>query len=161
MNLRRVFYRKKFRDISINSHAPDARYHSQHAQDRFIDTCLLHGKRDGIFVDVGAYDGVALSNTYYFEKELGWSGLCVEPNPVAYKGLIQNRKCGAINCGVGARDDSLEFLKLPGELDLGSGFIKYFDDSSIYKDRKFIERVQTEGDEVIKVPVRCCIDLLH
>ena len=161
LNLRRVFYRKKFRKISTNFHAPDTLYHSQHAQDRFIDTFLLHGKRDGVFVDVGAYDGVALSNTCYFEKELGWRGLCIEPNPAAYGRLTQNRNCVAINCGVGARADSLEFLKLPGDLDLGSGFIQYFDDSSIYNDNKFIERVQAEGGEIIKVPVRCFNELLE
>jgi len=161
MNLRRVFYRKKFRDISINSRTPDTRYHSQHAQDRFVDKFLLHGKRDGIFVDIGAYDGVALSNSYYFENELGWSGLCIEPNPAAYGRLTQNRKSVAINCGVGARDDALEFLQLPGDLDLGSGFIQYLDDSSIYKDKKFIEQVQAEGGAIIKVPVRCFNELLE
>ena len=145
LNLRRVFYRKKFRNINTNFHAPDTLYHSQHAQDRFIDTFLLHGKRNGVFVDVGAYDGVALS----------------KPNPAAYGHLTQNRNCVAINCGVGARADSLEFLKLPGDLDLGSGFIQYFDDSSIYKDNKFIERVQAEGGEIIKVPVRCFNELLE
>src|SRR5207253_2043963 len=79
LNLRRVFYRKKFRDISINSRTPDTRYHSQHAQDRFADKFLLHGKRDGIFVDIGAYDGVALSNTYYFERN--WVGVAFASSP--------------------------------------------------------------------------------
>src|SRR2546428_3922916 len=124
LNLRRVFYRKKFRNISTNFHAPDTLYHSQHAQDRFIDIFLLHGKREGVFVDVGAYDGVALSNTYYFEKELGWSGLCIEPNPLAYERLARTRKCLSLNCGVGANEKTLEFLKLPGDLDLGGGFIQ-------------------------------------
>src|SRR5439155_26700748 len=137
LNLRRVFYRKKFRNISTNFHAPDRLYHSQHAQDRFIDTFLLHGKRDGVFVDVGAYDGVALSNTCYFEKELGWSGICIEPNPLAFESLSQNRKCVSLNCGVGGEEELLEFLKLPGDLELGSGFIRYFDDSSIYNDPAF------------------------
>src|SRR6266849_2588341 len=107
MNFRRVLYRRMSR--------------------KFIADFLLHGKRDGVFVDVGAYDGIALSNTYYFEKELGWSGICIEPNPLAFESLSQNRKCVSLNCGVGGQEELLEFLKLPGDLDLGSGFIRYLD----------------------------------
>ncbi|CAJ1457096.1 unnamed protein product, partial [Effrenium voratum] len=33
------------------------------------------------FVDVGAFHPIHLSNTYFFERCLGWRGLCVEPNP--------------------------------------------------------------------------------
>jgi len=160
LNLKRVYYRKIFQAIVPNSAARHPRYYSQHSQDRFVDNFLLHGRRDGVFVDVGAYDGVALSNTYYFEKELGWSGICIEPNPVAFESLSQNRKCLSLNCGVGGQEELLEFLKLPGDLDLGSGFIRHFDDSSIYKDPAFIARVTSDGGEVINVPVRRFNDLL-
>lgn len=40
----------------------------------------FQNKRDGFFVEVGAYDGVEFSNTYYFEK-LGWQGILVEADP--------------------------------------------------------------------------------
>ena len=35
----------------------------------------------GTFLDLGAYDGVDLSNTRAL-TELGWAGVCIEPNPV-------------------------------------------------------------------------------
>src|SRR5215510_8537437 len=104
INLKRVYFRKKFRNVATNSQAAPHHYHSQHGQDRFIDTNLLRGKRGGVFVDVGAYDGVALSNTCYFEKELGWTGLCIEPNPIVFERLTQNRNCTTVNCGVGGKD---------------------------------------------------------
>ncbi|CAE8645563.1 unnamed protein product [Polarella glacialis] len=37
--------------------------------------------RQGVFVDVGAFHPIHLSNTYFFERCLGWRGVCVEPNP--------------------------------------------------------------------------------
>jgi FkbM family methyltransferase len=40
-------------------------------------------KPDGYFVDVGAFDGVHLSNSLSFELG-GWGGLCVEANPEFY-----------------------------------------------------------------------------
>ena len=160
MNLKRVYYRKVFRTIAPESAAGHPRYYSQYSQDRFIDNFLLYGKREGVFVDIGAYDGVALSNTCYFERELGWTGICIEPNPCAFESLARNRKCLWLNCGIGRQEEALEFLKLPGDLDLGSGFIKYFDDSSVYKDKAFIEEVKNDGGEVISVPVRRLNDLL-
>lgn len=36
-------------------------------------------KRRGLFVEAGANDGQTQSNTLYFERYLGWSGLLVEP----------------------------------------------------------------------------------
>jgi FkbM family methyltransferase len=35
----------------------------------------------GVFVEAGANDGIEQSNTYYFEKFRGWTGLLVEPVP--------------------------------------------------------------------------------
>lgn len=44
----------------------------------------------GYFVDVGAEDGVTHNNTYALEQ-LGWTGICVEPNVQAYEKLRANR----------------------------------------------------------------------
>ena len=39
---------------------------------------------NGVFVDLGCYDGITYSNTWYMERVLNWSGICVEPNPAVY-----------------------------------------------------------------------------
>jgi len=46
------------------------------------------GKKDGYFVDIGAFDGITISNTYALEK-IGWKGICVEPVPEIYERLIK------------------------------------------------------------------------
>jgi FkbM family methyltransferase len=38
-------------------------------------------ERGGFFVEAGAFDGFLQSNTYYFERIKGWTGLLVEPVP--------------------------------------------------------------------------------
>jgi hypothetical protein len=48
---------------------------------------LLGNQRNGVFVDIGANDGVSISNSLYFEERLGWTGLAVEPLPGAYARL--------------------------------------------------------------------------
>jgi FkbM family methyltransferase len=48
-------------------------------------------KRNGFFVDIGASDGLYLSNTYALEKKLGWKGICIEADRIRYKDLCTNR----------------------------------------------------------------------
>ena len=43
----------------------------------------------GRFLDVGAWDGKGFSNTYRL-AELGWQGVCVEPSPTVFPGLVKN-----------------------------------------------------------------------
>ena len=63
---------------------------SQLGQD---DKCLefLKGKREGYFVDIGAFDGLDLSNTKKLEYEYGWKGICVEPINEMYEICKDNR----------------------------------------------------------------------
>jgi hypothetical protein len=56
-----------------------ARYYGQFLQDEFISNELLNNKFAGVFVDIGVFNGVKLSNTLFLEKSLGWKGGCVEP----------------------------------------------------------------------------------
>jgi FkbM family methyltransferase len=58
---------------------PGETYRSQNGEDRWLEA-HFGAKRGGFFVEVGAYDGVNLSNTYHFEQS-GWTGILVEPDP--------------------------------------------------------------------------------
>ena len=71
-------------------------YYSQSNQDKWVVE-FLKFKKNGYFVDLGAYDGIQTSNTYYMETNLGWEGICVEANPRVYQSLIKNRKSKNIN----------------------------------------------------------------
>lgn len=50
-------------------------------------------KRNGYFVEFGVANGVYLSNTYLLEKEMGWTGVVAEPNPVFIDSIRENRSC--------------------------------------------------------------------
>ncbi|OJX46965.1 MAG: hypothetical protein BGO78_15820 [Chloroflexi bacterium 44-23] len=47
--------------------------------------------RNGFFIEAGANDGICQSNTYYFEKYLGWNGLLIEPISDLYNKCKANR----------------------------------------------------------------------
>lgn len=73
----------------------------------------------GYYVDVGANDGIFVSNTYALYRQ-GWRGICVEPNPRAFP-LLQRRRGGDIclNVAVGDSVGSVE-LSWQGGITEGS-----------------------------------------
>jgi FkbM family methyltransferase len=52
---------------------------------------FYNDKQDGFFVEIGASDGISLSNTYLLEKSYNWTGICVEPVPHDFLKLKTNR----------------------------------------------------------------------
>jgi len=53
---------------------------------------LLKGKRQGFFVEIGAADGVTLSNTLILERDFQWTGILSEPACGWHAALKANRK---------------------------------------------------------------------
>jgi FkbM family methyltransferase len=64
-------------------------FYSQQGEDCLLSQFFGH-KTTGYFVDVGAFDGVYLSNSYAFER-LGWSGICVEASAKYFELCKTNR----------------------------------------------------------------------
>jgi len=54
-------------------------FYSQYNQDKFIYENFFHNKKEGVFIDIGAYDGLMLSNSKFFEDTMNWTGICIEP----------------------------------------------------------------------------------
>ena len=63
---------------------------------------FLGQKRDGFFIESGAWEGEYLSNTLFFERNRGWKGLLVEPNRLAFKTMVLRgtRKRSVMSRGV-------------------------------------------------------------
>ncbi|RXG53409.1 hypothetical protein Avbf_10361, partial [Armadillidium vulgare] len=72
--------------------------------------------KNGTFIEAGAFDGETFSNTLNLEKEFGWSGLLIEPNPLEYELLARkNRKAYLANCCLSLISRTSEvFLRLWG-----------------------------------------------
>jgi hypothetical protein len=63
---------------------------SQHGQE-YLVLMLLGNIKSGYFVEFGAIDGITNSNSYYFEKILGWNGILAEPAKRWHENLKYNR----------------------------------------------------------------------
>ncbi|OBH58691.1 FkbM family methyltransferase [Mycobacterium sp. E2479] len=87
-------------------------YQSQIGQDLFLNRWFFNNRGPGFFIDVGAYDGVVGSNTFYFEKHLQWRGIAFEPNPATFETLKANRSCRLIQGCAYDEDGQISFLGL-------------------------------------------------
>jgi FkbM family methyltransferase len=102
-------------------------YFSQSGQDKWVSEKILPHLKEGVFVDVGAHDGVSLSNTFFFER-LGWKGIAIEPNPSVFRQLENNRSCKTINVGIANADGTGVFRVIEGYSNMLSGFVDAYDE---------------------------------
>jgi FkbM family methyltransferase len=74
-----------------------ARFSAQTGEDRKLFEHLM-GSHNGFYVEVGAFDGVEMSNSHYFEQ-IGWRGLLVEADPHLANECRRNRPRAVVsNC---------------------------------------------------------------
>ena len=67
---------------------------SQSMQDMFV-LSMLDGKRNGVYVEIGADQPRVISNTYLLENNFDWSGVSFEldADKVAFFNTIRKNKC--------------------------------------------------------------------
>jgi FkbM family methyltransferase len=102
-------------------------YYSQFKQDQFLNEVLFNNKKNGFFIDIGAHDGVTISNTLFFEKQNEWKGICIEPNPKVFAKLDQNRKSLNLNVCIGNENGIVKFTQIDGYSEMLSGISGKFD----------------------------------
>ncbi|MGN6267189.1 MAG: FkbM family methyltransferase [Ginsengibacter sp.] len=124
-------------------------FYSQNGQDKFL-LKLFKNKKEGFFLDVGAYDGRYYSNTWLFEKDMNWNGICIEPNPSVFEKLEKNRRCVTINCCVYKSAGFFNFLLVEGYGEMLSGLIDTFDKNHLERVDKIIQE-HGGNKKVIKV----------
>lgn len=120
----RLFF---FLFVTFFSHCP-ATYYSQCAQDKITNENYFKNLRNGVFLDIGAHDGIKFSNTYFFETELDWTGICIEPMPEVFESLQNNRKCRCIcGCASPYHNVTKDFFRITGPYEMHSGLVENYD----------------------------------
>jgi len=102
-------------------------FFSQFGQDHYLHKNIFENKRDGVFVDVGAYDGLTGSNTLFFEKFLGWKGICIEPDGMQFAKLWMVRACDCVQACVADRDSMARFLSVTEGLTMMGGLVDHYE----------------------------------
>jgi FkbM family methyltransferase len=128
------------------------KFYSQVGQDRFLLENFFRGKRGGVFVDIGAYDGETFSNTLFYERSMGWTGLCVEPIPSAFAQLTATRRSICENICIGDFEGEAEFVEAD---DCGGPNQKMFSGLAAQFDARHVRRIEamtrTRNSRPVKV----------
>lgn len=145
------------------------KYYGQNFEDKTI--LEYFGDFVGTFADIGANDGITLSNTRAV-MERGWKGICVEPSPQAFARLKANVKffkgVYPYNVAIGNKtgeDMLFESTELLGEGDIGlvstfvraeierfSSAVKYLPvTAKVYRWKTFLNRVKYKTFDFISI----------
>ncbi|HEY9596460.1 MAG TPA: FkbM family methyltransferase, partial [Cyanophyceae cyanobacterium] len=85
----------------------EQKYYSQTGEDEILFE-IFQGKQQGLCIEVGGFNGVDASNSYFFEK-LGWRCIVVEPIPELCQQIRSRRNCLLFNCAAGAANGETKF----------------------------------------------------
>ena len=117
-------------------------FNSQDNQDKYLETNIFKGYKNGVYVDIGAHDGVSINNTLYFEKNNNWTGINVEPIKNVFDKLIINRPNNInLNCAVCNNDGETDFLCNTGYTEMISGIKDTFDS-------RHLQRLENENKQM-------------
>lgn len=84
--------------------------YSQLQEDLFLNNNIFKNKQNGVYIELGALDGILYSNTKFFEDTLNWTGILIEPHPEKFKLLQINRPNNFLfNNLVSCHTEPLEF----------------------------------------------------
>lgn len=117
-------------------------YYGQMGEDLHIHKHYFPSFRNGVFLEMGALNGVKYSNTKFFEDTLNWTGVLIEPIPSLFKDLTKNRpKCLLYQVAVSKTEGELEIY----ENDAVSSVKKNTTD-------EFFKTWHSDKTNIIKVP---------
>jgi len=112
-------------------------FYAQFGEDKILNE--IFDKKVGTCVEVGGFDGVTGSNTYFFEK-LGWRCLVVEPMSDFCEKIRSVRNCEVVEIAASDKSGEVEFYVAAGVETL----------STIQKDAEHFARIKSLSDKEIK-----------
>jgi FkbM family methyltransferase len=105
-------------------------YYAQYGKDELLNNLIFNNKKNGFFIDVGANDGISINSTYFLEKHLEWSGICIEPLERRYLELINNRpRSICLNKALYNKNGSISFRDVSGYPEMLSGIEECYNDT--------------------------------
>jgi len=128
------------------------KFYSQHGQDKFVYKRFFKDKKTpGVFLEIGADDGIRFSNCKFFEETLKWTGLAIEARPSAFEKLKANRSCICENVVLSNVEEETQFMDISG-YGLGlSGLVNKYDSKHQKRISKDIKNKENKGFKIVDV----------
>lgn len=118
----------------------DGVWYGQYKQDKYAWEHFFKNRTEpGVFLDVGASDGVRFSNSYAFEQ-MGWTGLCVEARESAAIKCKQARPGSVVeNVAIAAKTGMVQFMEIEGYGEGLSGVVDEYDPRHVSRIRQDVK----------------------
>lgn len=127
--------------------SPTLKGGAQFSQDVFLARNLfferhVRSSTKGYYVEAGANDYKTISSTYFYDKCLGWDGLCVEPQRRYHADLQNHRSCTLVPmCLTKERTDDMMVGGLPPHRGGGMFIRPLPEDGKLPNDGKHWEQI--------------------
>ena len=129
---------------------------SQNREDETAFRNLFFNKRNGVFFEMGALDGTKYSNTHFFQKELDWYGILIEPQSSLFGNLLSSRchnsKNLCLNTAVCSQARPVHFAHAGAV----GGIVEFMAPSFM---NRFHPDLLQEPSSIAKLPVIPCVPL--
>lgn len=115
-------------------HAKYGTEHFSQNNEELIIRDFFNDRRNGVFLDVGAYDFQRLSNTFFLEKNLGWTGIAIDAQKEFAEGYAKFRPGTQFFAFYvsDASDETVKFFVPPNRKNIGSGHEEVAQHESAY-----------------------------
>jgi len=119
----------------LSKYLPSANY-SQLGGSQFVDE-LLKRRRNGFFVECGAFNGEDISETLFFELKRNWTGILIEANPEFHQQMLRKNRRALVLRGCLNTKPRPELVKFG--LDWWFSGVSAFNKKAIAKNKTFPE----------------------
>lgn len=125
-------------------------YFSEAGQDRFLDEQVFEGKRNGVFIEIGGYDGVTGSTCLFFEAFRDWTGIVVEPVARHAQAAAKIRSSPCIEVAIGPEDGNADLIHITNGYAQMSGLVGSYNEDIL----KAVRENPSHREEILRVPTR-------
>jgi FkbM family methyltransferase len=128
---------------------------SQDQEDMWLYENMFYGKQNGTILESGAADGLFFSNTYMFEKYLGWHSVHIEADPSNYHNLKGNRP-HSINIHAALCEKHQLYHYVNTGLEFVRGIFEFMSDKFI---RQWHKELLADKTLISRLPVVNCVPI--
>lgn len=122
-------------------------FYSQCQEDKFLNENFFKNKKNGIYIELGAHNGITQSNTKFFEETLSWNGILIEAHPNIFDLLRINRPNNYLfNELVSNSKDELNYIYING-IELVGGVKESLSDMHF---DKYYNNYPSQGNKIMK-----------
>jgi FkbM family methyltransferase len=125
-------------------------------QDQFIYETFFKRKKDGVYLEIGGYNGWRGSNCYFFEKTLGWRGVIVEASPTLVRGIGDYRNARIVHAAIADKNGVAEFMDVVSGATQMGGLVEHYVRARLDKVRTYPGHIEQR----VRVPTMTLASLL-